>query len=66
MGGTQPASARATPQLGPFPGTVPPQVGVVDANPGTFYSAMSNVNVEVSDGNPGAIAIRFTSRSTAS
>jgi len=24
------------------PGTVPRQTGVVDANPGTFYSAMSN------------------------
>lgn len=31
---------------------------VHDANPGTFYSAMSNVDIEVSDGNPGAVGVR--------
>ncbi len=29
-----------------------------DANPGTFYSAISNINFEIKDGNPAAIAIR--------
>ena len=29
-----------------------------DASPGTFYSAMSNVDIEIGDGNPGAVAIR--------
>jgi sugar lactone lactonase YvrE len=52
--------ANAPPQVPvPFPGTVPPTVGVVDANPGTFYSAMSNVDFEIGDGNPGAVGIRF-------
>jgi sugar lactone lactonase YvrE len=43
----------------PFPGTVPPLTGVVDANPGTFYSAMSNIDFEIGEGNPGAVGIRF-------
>lgn len=43
---------------GPFPGTVPP-AEVEDANPGTFYSAMSNIDVEIQDGNPAAVGIRF-------
>jgi sugar lactone lactonase YvrE len=43
----------------PFPGTVPAITGVVDANPGTFYSAMSNIDFEIGDGNPGAVGIRF-------
>jgi hypothetical protein len=33
--------------------TTPP-----DASPGTFYSAMSNIDIEIQDGNPGAAAIR--------
>ncbi len=41
----------------PFPGTVPAAL-VVDANPGTFYSAISNVDLEISDGNPGAVGVR--------
>ena len=43
----------------PFPGTVPPTASIVDANPGTFYSAMSNVDLEIDDGNPAAVGIRF-------
>jgi sugar lactone lactonase YvrE len=31
---------------------------VEDANPGTFYSAMSNVDIEIGDGNPGAVGVR--------
>jgi Pectate lyase superfamily protein len=58
-GGVQrPANAPALPPVA-FPGTVPPATGVVDANPGTFYSAMSNVDFEIGEGNPGAVGIRF-------
>ena len=29
-----------------------------DASPGTFYSAMNNVDIEIAEGNPGAVGIR--------
>jgi Pectate lyase superfamily protein/SMP-30/Gluconolactonase/LRE-like region len=29
-----------------------------DANPGTFYSALSNIDIEIQDGNPGAVGVR--------
>src|SRR6266481_1188744 len=29
-----------------------------DASPGTFYSAMSNIDMEIQEGNPGAVGIR--------
>ncbi|RPJ86459.1 MAG: gluconolaconase [Acidobacteria bacterium] len=32
---------------------------VRDGNPGTFYSAMSNIDMEIRDGNPAAVAVRF-------
>ena len=35
-------------------GNAPPP----DASPGTFYSAMSNVDIEIQDGNPGAVGVR--------
>ncbi len=41
------------------PGTVPPNHAIPDANAGTFYSAMSNVDFEIGSGNPAAICIRF-------
>lgn len=31
---------------------------VPDANPGTFYSALANVDIEIEDGNSGAVAVR--------
>jgi len=37
----------------PKANTTPP-----DANPGTFYSAISNIDIEIQDGNPGAVGIR--------
>lgn len=43
----------------PPPGSVPPNNAIADAGPGTFYSAMSNIDFEIGDGNPAAIAIRF-------
>lgn len=41
------------------PGTVPPNPAIADANPNTFYSAMSNIDIEIGAGNPAAIAVRF-------
>ena len=38
-----------------------PQAGansIPDANPGTFYSALANVDVEIGDGNAGAVVVR--------
>lgn len=35
-----------------------PRGPVPDASPGTFYSALSNVDIEVHDGNAGAVVIR--------
>ena len=54
-------AGRGGPPRVPFspPGQVPPRDDVPDASPVTFYSAMSNVDVEIGDGNPAAIAIRF-------
>jgi hypothetical protein len=43
----------------PPPGSVPPNDEIADANSGTFYSAMSNIDFEIGDGNPSAVAIRF-------
>jgi sugar lactone lactonase YvrE len=45
----------------PFPptGQVPPNDTISDAGPATFYPGMNNVDFEIGDGNPAAIAIRF-------
>ncbi len=43
------------PALPTAPGVEPE---VHDANPGTFYSAMSNIDIEIQDGNPGAVGVR--------
>ena len=43
----------------PPPGSVPPNENVADANPNTFYSAVSNIDIEIGDGNPAAVAVRF-------
>jgi len=43
----------------PPPGSVPPNDDVADANPNTFYSAMSNIDFEIGEGNPAAVAVRF-------
>ena len=43
----------------PPPGSVPPNDQISDANSSTFYSAMSNIDFEIDDGNPAAVAIRF-------
>ncbi|CAN5347725.1 hypothetical protein BH10PSE4_BH10PSE4_19880 [soil metagenome] len=43
----------------PVPTVVGAKAAVRDANSGTFYSALSNVDVEIGAGNPGAAAVRF-------
>ncbi|SPE59404.1 SMP-30/Gluconolaconase/LRE domain protein [Verrucomicrobia bacterium] len=35
-----------------------PSAPVPDANPGTFYSALANVDIEIEDGNSGAVGVR--------
>ena len=35
-----------------------PKQPVRDANPGTFYSAMTNIDIEIGDGNPAAVGVR--------
>ena len=43
----------------PPPGSVPPNNNIADASPNTFYSAMTNIDFEIGDGNPAAVAVRF-------
>jgi hypothetical protein len=43
----------------PPPTVVPFDAKIWDANPSTFYSAMSNVDVEIGAGNPAATGVRF-------
>src|SRR5581483_9365449 len=43
----------------PPPTVVPFDPKIWDANPSTFYSAMSNIDIEIGTGNPAATAIRF-------
>ncbi len=35
-----------------------PNASPADANPGTFYSAISNIDIEIQEGNPGAVGVR--------
>jgi hypothetical protein len=42
----------------PPPGLVPP-AEIPDANQGTFYSSMLNIDVEIGEGNPAAVGVRF-------
>ena len=57
--GPSPAGAPGRGVPFPPPGSVPFNAGIADANPGTFYSAMANVDIEIGAGNPAAAAIRF-------
>ena len=43
----------------PVPTIVPRDKVVRDANSGTFYSAMSNIDIEIGAGNPAAAGVRF-------
>lgn len=58
-GGRPDASHRRRRRGEPLAGIVPPNDSISDANPGTFYSAMSNIDFEIQSGNPAAIGIRF-------
>lgn len=55
------AGAPHLPEPVPFPpaGTVPFDPKILDGHEGTFYSSMSNIDVEIGEGNPAAAAIRF-------
>jgi hypothetical protein len=59
--GASPADRARAGSRVPFPppGSVPPNNSIADANPNTFYSAMSNIDFEIGANNPAAIAIRF-------
>ncbi|MEZ5398982.1 MAG: glycosyl hydrolase family 28-related protein [Bryobacteraceae bacterium] len=57
--GFRPGPVRRFRIPAPPPGPVPPNPAIGDANPGTFYSAMSNIDIEIGDGNPSAVAVRF-------
>jgi len=48
--GAQPPAGRA--------GRGAPDGQPPDASPGTFYSAISNIDLEIGDGNPGAVGVR--------
>jgi len=43
----------------PPPGSVPPNDRIADANQGTFYSGITNIDIEIGRGNPAAVAVRF-------
>ncbi|PHY20146.1 glycosyl hydrolase family 28-related protein [Caulobacter sp. BP25] len=43
----------------PVPTVRPATAKVRDANSGTFYSSMSNIDIEIEEGNPAAAAVRF-------
>ena len=43
----------------PVPTVRPATAKVRDANSGTFYSSMANVDIEIGDGNPAAAGVRF-------
>jgi len=43
----------------PVPTVRPATTKVRDANSGTFYSSMSNVDLEIGEGNPAAAGVRF-------
>jgi hypothetical protein len=55
------AGAPRLPKPVPFPvgGMVPPDPNILDGHEGTFYTALSNIDIEIGAGNPAATAIRF-------
>jgi len=57
--GFRPMQGRAFRIAAPPPGPVPPNPAIMDANPGTFYSAMSNIDFEIGSDNAAAVAVRF-------
>ena len=55
--GSGPDSTRKPPF--PVANSVPANDKIADANPGTFYSALSNVDVRIGEGNAAAVGVRF-------
>jgi len=55
--GAGPGSTRRPPF--PVANSVPFSDRIADANPGTFYSALSNVDFEIGEGNAAAVGVRF-------
>ena len=53
------ASGETRPIPVPPPTSVPFDPRIGDANSGTFYSAMANVDFEIGAGNPSATGVRF-------
>jgi sugar lactone lactonase YvrE len=53
--GAEPQPAAAAADTGGRPGPRP-----ADAGPGTFYSAMTNIDIEIGEGNHGAVGVRGT------
>ena len=51
--GGRPGAVRSTGGSKDQTDSTPP-----DANPGTFYSAISNIDIEINQGNPGAVGVR--------
>jgi hypothetical protein len=60
-GGKRQTDKDSPPAAFPPAGSVPFDKNVADANPGTFYSALGNIDFRIKDGNPAATAIRFHS-----
>ncbi len=57
--GSRPGAGGRGGQAG-GPASAQPDVRPPDANPGTFYSAMSNIDIEIGAGNAGAVGVRGT------
>jgi hypothetical protein len=55
----KPGAAARPPVPVPPPTSVPFAPDIADANSGTFYSAMANVDFEIGEGNPAATGVRF-------
>ncbi|NWK94482.1 gluconolaconase [Sphingobium lactosutens] len=60
-GSTRQTDKDTRPAAFPPAGSVPFNKDIADANPGTFYSALGNIDFRIMDGNPAATAIRFHS-----
>jgi Pectate lyase superfamily protein/SMP-30/Gluconolactonase/LRE-like region len=59
LGGNTPGFQQGPAYMFLFAGSRPAaNEPLPDANPGTFYSAISNIDFEIQDGNPGAVAVR--------
>lgn len=60
-GSTRQTDKDSKPAAFPPAGSVPFNPSIADANPGTFYTALGNIDFRILDGNPAATAIRFHS-----